>query len=59
MTGASSVSRLTSISPSKRGDMGHGVPITDEDAILAHMDIFCARIRQLLEVINTMAQYNK
>ena len=47
-------------SPTKRADGGgHGVPITDEDAIMAHMDVFCGRIRQLLEVINTMAQYNK
>ncbi|XP_070190368.1 uncharacterized protein [Littorina saxatilis] len=61
MTGASNSSRVTAVtSPSKRGDAaGHGVPITDEDAIMAHMDVFCGRIRQLLEVINTMAQYNK
>ncbi|XP_076466964.1 uncharacterized protein LOC143298129 [Babylonia areolata] len=58
-TGASSTSRVTG-SPTKRPEAGgHGVPITDEDAIMAHMDVFCGRIRQLLEVINTMAQYNK
>lgn len=60
--GVSGTSRQTGgvMSPSKRSDpTGHGVPITDEDAIMSHMDIFCSRIRQLLEVINTMAQYNK
>ena len=49
------------LSPSKRGNdgSGHGVPIADEDAIMAHFDTFCSRIKQVLEVINTMAQFNK
>ena len=49
------------MSPSKRGTdaAGHGVPIADEDAILAHFDTFCSRIRQVLEVINTVAQFSK
>ncbi|BFZ10052.1 hypothetical protein BsWGS_13093 [Bradybaena similaris] len=46
---------------SKRGAniSSHGVPITDEDAILVHLDTFCIRIRQILEMINTMAQFNR
>ncbi|ESO89151.1 hypothetical protein LOTGIDRAFT_229063 [Lottia gigantea] len=63
-TTATSMSRPT-LSPSKKtlslfGDnVGHGVPLTDEDAILSHFDSFCGRIRQLLDVMNTMSQYSR
>ena len=55
------------MSPSKRtgsivgsdiGD-GHGVSVADEDTIMSHMDLFCGRIRQIVDVINTMAQFCK
>ncbi|XP_025098007.1 LOW QUALITY PROTEIN: dynein gamma chain, flagellar outer arm-like [Pomacea canaliculata] len=61
-TGGGVTSRLPggTFSPSKRLEtLGHGVPITDEDAIMSHMDVFCSRIRKLLEVISTIAQYKK
>ncbi|KAK6187606.1 hypothetical protein SNE40_005595 [Patella caerulea] len=63
-TATSALSRAT-FSPSKKGlslfgdNAGHGVPLTDEDAILTHFDTFCSRIRQLLDVMNTMSQYSK
>ena len=38
---------------------GHGVSIADEDAVMSHMDSFCTRIKQLIDVINTLSQYNK
>lgn len=40
-------------------NVGHGVSIADEEAILHHMDTFCERIRQLMDVINTLALYTK
>ena len=61
----SGTSRMTGSSPKKgissllADVQGHGVPLTDEDAIMSHMDSFCVRIRQLIDVINTLAQYNK
>ena len=61
----SGTSRLTGSSPKKGVSslladiQGHGVPLTDEDAIMSHMDAFCNRIRQLIDVINTLAQYRK
>ncbi|XP_041355189.1 dynein gamma chain, flagellar outer arm-like isoform X3 [Gigantopelta aegis] len=60
-----SVKGAQSTSPSRRatstvGDgYGHGVSLADEDAILHHMDLFCNRIRHLLDVINTISQYTK
>ena len=38
---------------------GHGVPLADEDTIMAHLDEFCVRVRQILDVINTLTQFNK
>lgn len=38
---------------------GHGVSIADDDAVMSHMDSFCTRIKQLIDVINTLSQYNK
>lgn len=58
-------SRVTGSSPKKGVSslladvQGHGVPITDEDAIMSHFDLFCNRLRQLMDVINTLAQYTK
>ncbi|XP_069110280.1 uncharacterized protein, partial [Argopecten irradians] len=63
--GTSGASRGTSMSPKKGQSImiadtqGHGVSIADEEAIMSHMDSFCNRIRQLMDVINTLAQYNK
>ncbi|OWF37572.1 Dynein heavy chain 5, axonemal [Mizuhopecten yessoensis] len=63
--GTSGASRGTSVSPKKGQSImiadtqGHGVSIADEEAIMSHMDSFCNRIRQLMDVINTLAQYNK
>lgn len=51
--------------PSKKGSsafgdiLGHGVPMADEEAVMGHMDTFCSRIRQFIEVINTMSQYSR
>ncbi|KAL5009692.1 hypothetical protein ScPMuIL_011997 [Solemya velum] len=61
----SRLSSQNSVSPKKgmstllSDNVGHGVSIADEDAILSHMDTFCERIRQLMDVINTLALYNK
>ena len=52
-------------SPSKRGSSiaghneGHGVSLADEETILGHMDAFCNRIRQIMDVINTLSQYHR
>ncbi|CAL1527205.1 unnamed protein product [Lymnaea stagnalis] len=35
------------------------VLVTDEDAIMAHLDKFCGRLRQVVEVIQTMSQFNR
>ena len=49
-------------SPTKKsmsqGD-GHGVSIADEQTIMAHMDSFCARLRQIMDGINTLSQFSK
>ena len=50
-------------SPSKKsssitGD-SHGVTMGDDDAIIGHLESFCARLRQIMDVMNTMAQYKK
>jgi hypothetical protein len=61
----SGTSRVTGSSPKKGVSslladvQGHGVPMTDEEAIMSHFDLFCNRIRQLIDVINTLAQYTK
>ncbi|XP_052242570.1 uncharacterized protein LOC127852659 [Dreissena polymorpha] len=61
----SGTSRVTGTSPKKGVSslladvQGHGVPITDEEAIMSHFDSFCNRIRQLMDVINTLAQYTR
>ncbi|XP_077977225.1 dynein axonemal heavy chain 8-like isoform X3 [Glandiceps talaboti] len=49
----------SSKTPSVTGDDGHGVPFTDEDTIFGHLDLFCSRIREVLDVINAMTQYTK
>lgn len=54
-----SVSPKKGISSLMTNEAGHGVSIADEDAIMSHMDSFCNRIRQLIDVINTLAQFNK
>ena len=51
-------------SPTKKGSVlgdseGHGVSVADEETIMAHLDSFCARIRQILDVMSTFTQYNK
>ena len=38
---------------------GHGVSVADEETIMSHMDAFCNRIRQVLDVINTMSQFTR
>lgn len=38
---------------------GHGVSVADEETIMWHMDSFCSRIRQILDVVNTLAQFTK
>jgi len=61
----SGTSRMTGSSPKKGVStlladvQGHGVPLSDEDAIMSHFDSFCNRIRQLIDVINTLSQYTK
>ena len=37
----------------------HGVSVADEETIMWHLDAFCARIRQIIDVINTLAQFSK
>ena len=55
-----SISSHTKKSSSLMGDHeGHGVPLGDEETIMAHMDAFCNRIRQILDVINTLSQFVK
>ena len=52
-------------SPNRKGmsvsgdSEGHGVSVADEETIMGHMDTFCVRIRQVLDVVNTMAQFSK
>ena len=52
-------------SPSKKtgssvgADEGHGVSVADEETIMSHMDSFCARIKQILDVIHTLTQFNR
>ncbi|KAL4232681.1 hypothetical protein ACF0H5_007369 [Mactra antiquata] len=61
----SGTSRVTGSSPKKGVSslladvQGHGVPMTDEEAIMSHFDLFCNRIRHLMDVVNTLAQYTK
>jgi len=61
----SGTSRVSGSSPKKGVSsiltdvQGHGVPIADEDAIMSHMDLFCNRLRQLMDVVNTLGQYTK
>ncbi|CAG5121565.1 unnamed protein product, partial [Candidula unifasciata] len=45
----------------KRGTniSNYGVPLADEDTILAHLDTFCSRIRQTLEVVSTVSQFSR
>jgi hypothetical protein len=38
---------------------GHGVPLSDEETVFGHFDIFCSRLKQILDVINTVAQFHK
>lgn len=50
-------------SPSKKssslaGD-SHGVGMSDDDAIIGHLEAFCARLKQIIDVVNTMSQYDK
>lgn len=50
-------------SPSKKsssmtGDT-HGVTMSDDEAIVGHFESFSARLRQIMDVMNTMAQYEK
>ena len=50
-------------SPSKKsssmtGDT-HGVTMSDDEAIIGHFESFSARLRQIMDVMNTMAQYEK
>jgi len=33
--------------------------MSDDDAIIGHFEAFCARLRQIMDVMNTMAQYEK
>lgn len=40
-------------------EAGYGVFIADEDVIMLYMDSFCNRIRQLIDVINILVQFNK
>ena len=32
--------------------------VADEETILSHLEAFCNRLRQILDVIGTMAQFN-
>ncbi|KAF6039109.1 hypothetical protein EB796_002581 [Bugula neritina] len=50
-------------SPSKKsssltGD-SHGVTMSDDDAIIGHFESFSARLKQIMDVMNTMSQYQK
>ena len=36
-----------------------GVSLADEETMLWHLDAFCVRIRQILDVINTLTQFTK
>lgn len=49
-------------SPSKKSSIAsdnHGVSMNDDDAIVGHLEAFCARLRQIIDVISTMSQYQK
>lgn len=49
-------------SPSKKSSIAgdsHGVSMNDDDAIIGHFEAFCARLRQIIDVISTMSQYQK
>lgn len=41
------------------GDSEHGVSIADEESLFGHLENFCSRLRQLLDIINTLVQYGK
>ncbi|XP_070568705.1 dynein axonemal heavy chain 5-like isoform X4 [Ptychodera flava] len=49
----------SSKTPSVTGDDGHGVSFTDEETIFGHLDLFCSRVRQVLDVVNALTQYTK
>ena len=38
---------------------GNGVAVSDEDTMMAHMDTFCMRIRQVVDVVQTMSQFKR
>ncbi|XP_064629693.1 uncharacterized protein LOC135488785 isoform X2 [Lineus longissimus] len=50
-----------SVSPSKKGssDDGHGVSISDEDIMFGHLDSLCCRVREVVDIINTLTQFKK
>ncbi|XP_066278010.1 uncharacterized protein [Branchiostoma lanceolatum] len=67
--GGPSRSRMSTLQPSvsskkapsvtSSSDEGpHGIAFTDEDTILQHLDTFCQRLRQFLEVIDTLKQFH-
>ncbi|XP_071818739.1 dynein axonemal heavy chain 5-like isoform X4 [Apostichopus japonicus] len=45
--------------PSVAGESEHGISFADEESLFGHLDTFCSRLRQLLEVIHTLVQYGK
>ena len=36
-----------------------GVSLADEDTVFTSMELFCTRVRSMLDIINTLAQFGK
>ena len=54
--------KLSTSSPIKKQPSdheGHGVSVADEETIMSHIDEFCSRIRQIIDIVNTLSQFNK
>ena len=54
--------RQTRASMSSRRTAEHDstmVSLSDEDTILNHIDSFCARVKQSLDIIKTLSQFQK
>lgn len=46
-------------SGSQSGDDSTGVSVADEETIMHHLDNFCNRIKSMLNIITTLAQYSR
>ena len=36
-----------------------GIPMTDEESILGHLEIFCTHVRNMMDIVHTLGQFSK